>query len=310
MTRYRTLGLFALLATIWGLSFVASRSAVQTIPPLLLAALRFDIAGLLMLGYAVLTTNAWRPRTRADWVGIGLGGTFFIAAHHALLYAGQQYVTSVVAGVVISVDPILAAVFARIFLPDEQFSLLSLIGFGCGILGVGIIVNPTPSHLVSADSLGVILVVLAAAAFALGAVLTKRFRPELPVQSMQAWMMLLGAFLLHGVSFISPAESLATIHWTDGALLGLGYLAIVAGGMGYLLYFELLDRLGPVEINLIGYAAPGVAALGGWVLLGEQLAGTTVIGFCSILIGFGLIKRNALQEEFGDIRRLMQSITD
>lgn len=310
VTRYRTLGLFVLLAALWGFSFVATRAAVQNVPPVLLAALRFDIAGVLMIVYALLSTDVWRPRTHADWIVVGLGGLFFVAAHHALLFAGQQYVTSAVAGIVISLDPILAAAFARVLLPDERFSVLGLVGFGLGVLGVGIIANPDPNQLFTADVRGVVLVFLAATTFALGAVLTRRFRTDLPVQSMQAWMMLLGAPLLHVASLGLPGESIANAQWTTAAVLGLGYLAIVAGGLGYLLYFALLDRLGPVEINLVGYVAPGFAALGGWLVLGERLAAMTVVGFLCILLGFVLIKRDALRAELAYVRQLVGSTSE
>lgn len=299
MARYRTVGLFILLSVIWGLSFVASRAAVQNIPPMLLAAIRFDIAGLVVLGYAVSTTEQWRPRSRADWVVIGLGATFFVALHHAFLYAGQQYVTSAVAGSIISLDPILAAAFARVLLPEHRISMTGSVGLGLGILGVGIIADPDPGRLLSADVRGVILVFLAAAAFALGAVLTERFRTELPVQSMQAWMMILGASMLHIASFTAPS-SISALQWTTSALIGLAYLALVAGGAGYLLYFELLDQVGSVEINLVGYTAPVFAAIGGWLFLGEALDLGTAIGFCSIVIGFVLIKRDAFRAEMDD----------
>jgi len=308
MGRHGTVGLFASLAALWGFSFVATRAAVQHVPPVLLAALRFDVAGLVVLGFAAVTADRWRPQTRADWIVVGLGGVFFVTAHHALLFAGQQYVSSAVAGVVISLDPVLAAAFAAALLPDESVSFPDVVGFGFGVLGVGVIANPDPNRLLSADARGVTLVFLSAAAFALGAVLTRRFRTEpgrstdLPVRSMQAWMMLLGAPLLHVLSVALPGESFAAAEWTPEAMLGLGYLALVAGGVGYLLYFALLDRLGPVEINLVGYVAPAFAALGGWVVLGERLAPTTVVGFCSVVAGFALLERDALRTELGRLR--------
>jgi drug/metabolite transporter (DMT)-like permease len=202
-----TVGLFVLLAVLWGSSFAAVRAALPYVPPLPLAALRFDIAGVLMLGYAIATTDRWRPRSRQAWLGIGLGGLLFIATHHSLLFIGQQYVTSAVAAVVISLDPVLAAAFSRILLPDERLSLLGGLGLGCGIVGVGVIAQPDSRQLVTADVLGVALVFGAAAAFALGAVLTCRFWTELPVQTMQAWMMLTGAPLLHVASYLAPSVS-------------------------------------------------------------------------------------------------------
>lgn len=296
--------MFCLLGALWGGSFVATRAVLPFIPPVVLAAFRFYVAGLLMFGYAVVTADRWRPKTRDEWLGIGFGGLLFIAAHHALLFAGQQYVTSTVAAVIISLDPVLATGFARAVLPDERLSLTGVVGLCLGIVGVGIIASPTPENLLTAEIVGVLLVFLAAAAFALGAVMTRRYRTDLPVQSMQAWMMLIGAPLLHAVAANLPGDRFAAVSWTPTALLGFLYLSVVAAGIGYLLYFELLDRLGPIEINLVGYVAPIFAALGGWLFLGETVSLRTGLGFLVILGGFGLIKQNALREEFLALRRL------
>ena len=300
--RHTTAGLFVSLSAVWGLSFVAARAAVVDIPPLWLAALRFDVAGVLLLAVAVLTAGRWRPAGRAEWSVVAVGGTLFVAVHHALLFAGQQYVTSAVAGVVISLDPILAAGFARALLPDEGLSLLGGLGLLLGIGGVVVVANPDPAAITGAETVGVLLVFLSAAAFALGAVLTRRYRTALPVASLHAWMMLVGAGLLHLTLLVAPGGSVASITWSEGALAGLAYLAVVAAGAGYLLYFELLDRVGPVEVNLVAYVVPLFAALGGWVFLGEQVAPSTVAGFLLIAAGFGLLKRSALREEVRSLR--------
>lgn len=301
--RHATTGLFVLLAAIWGTSFVAARAALPDVPPVLLAGFRFDVAGVLMLGYAAATTTDWYPSTRADWYNVVLGGLLFVALHHALLFAGQQYVTSAVAAVVVSLDPVLATAFARALLPNERLSWRGRFGLVLGVLGVAVIARPSLDALLSADVVGVVLVFLAAASFALGAVLTRRSRTGLPVQSMQAWMMLVGAPVLHAAAFLLPGQGLAEVTWSPRALAGLGYLAVVAAGLGYLVYFELLDRLGPVEINLVAYVAPVFATVGGWVLLGERVRGGTVAGFGIIAAGFVLVKWSALRAEFDRRRR-------
>ncbi|PSQ50072.1 EamA family transporter [Halobacteriales archaeon SW_7_65_23] len=300
--RHTTAGLFVSLSAVWGLSFVAARAAVVDVPPLWLAALRFDLAGVLLLGFAVLTAERWLPTGRAEWSVVAIGGTLFIAVHHALLFAGQQYVTSAVAGVVISLDPILAAGFACALLPDEGLSPVGGLGLLLGLCGVAVVANPDPASLTGPETVGVALVLCSAAAFALGAVLTRRYRTELPVASLQAWMMLFGAVLLHLMLAVAPVGGVGTITWSEGALAGLVYLTVVASGLGYLLYFELLDRVGPVEVNLVAYVVPLFAALGGWVFLGEQVTLSTVAGFVLIAAGFGLLKRSALREEVRSLR--------
>jgi drug/metabolite transporter (DMT)-like permease len=293
--RYGTAALFVLLSAVWGLSFVAARAALPYIPPLPLAALRFDIVAVVMLAYAISTTDRWHPRTRQEWWSVVVGGTLFVAAHHALLFAGQQYVTSAVAAVVVSLDPILAAGFAWLLLADERLDRLGVVGLVLGLAGVTIIANPAVGSVGTTTLLGVGLVFLSATAFALGAVLTRRFRSELPVQTMQAWMMVVGAPLLHLAELILPVPGFEAIEWTTPAIAGLVYLALVAGAGGYLLYFVLLDRIGPIEVNLIGYTAPMFAAIGGWVFLGEGIALRTVLGFLVIISGFILLKRDAIR---------------
>jgi drug/metabolite transporter (DMT)-like permease len=164
-----------------------------------------------------------------------------------------------------------------------------------GVTGVGIIAGPARDAVLQTDVFGVILVFIAATTFALGAVITRRLRAGLPVQSMQAWMMLIGAPLLHVAAFVLPGERMAAVTWSWPALAGLAYLAIVAAGVGYFLYFELLDRVGAIEISLVAYATPIFAAIGGWLALGEQIHSHTIIGFSVIVIGFIIIKRRALR---------------
>jgi drug/metabolite transporter (DMT)-like permease len=87
-----------------------------------------------------------------------------------------------------------------------------------------------------------------------------------------------------------------------GVLVGFCYLVVVAGVVGYLLYFTLLDTLGPVEINLVGYVEPIVAAVVGWLALGEAIAPNTVVGFVVIVVGFTLVKRRALATTVREVR--------
>ncbi|ELY48850.1 DMT family transporter [Natronorubrum bangense] len=289
--RYRTPLLFVLVGAIWGTTFPAVRAAVDVVPPVLFAALRFDATALLILGYAAVRGYRVRP-TRGEWASILAGGVFLIALHHALLFAGQQYVTSAVAAVVVATVPILTAALSRLLLPSTALGAVGVFGLGLGFLGTAIVANPDPAALYTAESLGVALIFAAAIAFALGAVLTQRTRTELPVASLQGWMMLAGAPVLHAAS-LSLGEP-QSVDWTPAALLALVYLVPIAGGLGYLLYFDLLDRIGSVEINLVSYLLPVFAALVGWLALDEGLESTTIVGFLVVAVGFGLVKRRAL----------------
>jgi len=287
---------FVALAVAWGSAFTAIKAGLEFFPPVLFAALRYDLAGLLMLGYAAYATDRWRPRARPEWLSVAAGGVLMIAAYHAFLFVGEQGTTSAAAAIVVSLSPILTTGFARVLLPDERLTAVGLAGLLLGFLGVGVLSNPDPNNLLDARTVSLSLVFLAAMSFALGSVLTRRVDADLPIETMEAWSMLLGAVVMH-VASAGLSESFADVQWTAEALLALGYLVVVASAFGFLLYFDLLDRLGPIEINLVSYAAPVVAALTGLLVLGETPTTYTVVGFLFVLAGFALLKRRALADE-------------
>lgn len=287
-------GLFVLLGLLWGSSFVAIEVGLAYFPPLQFAALRFFLAGLIVLGYAAVSTDYWRPHSRTDWTLVGVSGGLLIGAHHAFLYLGQEHVPGAVAAIVISLGPVLTALFATGILGD-RISPLGVLGFGFGFLGVGLVARPDPSALLSSDVVGVATVLVASACFALGAVLTRPFSSDIPARTLQAWAMLFGAALL-SVAGVATGESLAAIEWSGVAVGSLLYLAVVSGAGAFLIYFELLGRFGPTQINLIGYLEPVSATLLSWAFLGQLIDAVTALGFVSIFAGFALIKRRALGE--------------
>jgi probable blue pigment (indigoidine) exporter len=287
---------FVFLGLLWGSSFVGIEAGLPYFPPILFAALRYYIAGSTIFVYAILTTEYWRPCSRQDWLVIVIAGSLMIGGHHAFLYLGQQHVSGTVAAVIISLGPVLTMAFATVLL-DDSLTALRVVGLLFGFIGVVLITGPTGLLELGTRVLGIGLVFFAASAFALGSVLTRPYRTGMPVQSMQAWAMTLGAVLLHVVS-VMTGEHFSMIQWTTPAVLSLGHLGIISGAVAFLLYFQLLDQHGPAEINLIGYVEPAAAALLSWVIFGRLVDLPTVAGFIAILIGFTLIKRRALRGLF------------
>jgi drug/metabolite transporter (DMT)-like permease len=98
VTRFRSVIAFATLAVLWGLAVTAVEIGLTAFPPLLLAAFRYDVAGVLLLGYVAWATHRWRPQTRGDLVAISGGGLFWIAVGNGGWFVGQGMTTSVIAG--------------------------------------------------------------------------------------------------------------------------------------------------------------------------------------------------------------------
>lgn len=301
VSHYRNLALFLVLSAVWGTAFVAIKAGLSYFPPVLFAALRYDVAGVIMLGYAALATDDPLPHTRREWAVVAVGAVLLIAGYHAFLFVGEQGTTSAAAAIIVSLSPILTTVIARGFLPSERLAPAGIAGLVLGIVGVGLLVQPTPQRLLGGEMLSELLVFVAVLSFALGSVLTRWLDADLPIETMEAWAMLGGAGLMH-VASLGLGESLGAVRWTPRALAALGYLALVASAAGFLVYFVLLDRLGPIEINLVSYAAPVFAAVGGVVLLGETVGLAAVAGFLLIVAGFAALKRDALRQELAGLR--------
>ncbi|MBP1985734.1 DMT family transporter [Halolamina salifodinae] len=299
MSRYRNLALFLLLAAIWGSAFMAIKAGLDAgFPPVLFAAVRYDIAGVLMLGYAWWVVDDPIPRGRDQWATVAVGAVLLIAAYHAFLFIGEadESVTSGSAAVLVSLSPLLTTGFARLFLPEERLEIVGLFGLLLGLAGAVVLANPDPDALLSGGMGAKLLIVAAAASFALGSVLTRRIDSDLPVESMEGWSMLLGALLMHVLS-LGLGESPATLELTPGIVASLLYLSVIASALGFLIYFDLLDRLGPIEINLVSYVAPVFAAISGWLVLGEVVTPETGVGFLLIVMGFSLLKRRQIAAE-------------
>ncbi|MDY6764603.1 MAG: DMT family transporter, partial [Halobacteria archaeon] len=128
-----------------------------------------------------------------------------------------------------------------------------------------------------------------------------------PIETMEAWSMVIGALVMHAISLAIPSESFGLIEWNAEAVGALFYLSIISSAFGFLIYFDLLERLGPVEINLVSYVAPIFAAISGWLWLNEVIDIYTVVGFVVIFLGFVIIKRQALASELPRIRALFSS---
>lgn len=297
-------GAFLLLAALWGSSFVAIEAGLAYFPPLLFAGVRYALAGVAVLAYATVVSDRWIPRGRDEWLGVGVAGALVIAAYHGLLYVGELHVSGAIAAVIVSLSPVLTAAFAALLLPNERLGPLEIGGFALGVVGVAVIADPGGAGLMaggdgallgglSPELLGVALVFLSAVSFSIGAVLLRPLRTDLPIAALQGWAMVVGAGLLFGAAAVT-GESPASIVWNATSIVSLTYLTVLSGIVGFLLYFALLDAVGPTQLHLVSYVEPVVAAVGSWVVLGHLIGGEAILGFVAILAGFAALERREI----------------
>lgn len=297
--RFFTVGLFALLATLWGFSFLAIEVGLDSLDPVLFAAHRYGVAAALLLGYALVAGGEWRPRGRSNRVAI-VGGGVFLVAGNGLLFIGQQTVPSGVAAIMQSLVPVLTSLWALALLPEERLSAVGAVGLLLGFVGVGFIVRPDPANLLGSDVVGRLLILAQAASVALGGVLIQRARPDLGNAALSGWSMGLGGAILYATSY-AIGEPFA-LPSTPTGWAAVAYLGVFATAVAFFIYYTLLEVQGALETSLVAYLVPVVATVVGVVVLEESITLPALFGFLLVFLGFLLLKRRAIAGLVADAR--------
>jgi len=291
--------MFAVLAVFWGLSFPAISVGLEIIPPLFFAALRYDVAAVLLLGYAVLLMDkdAWLPNEPENIVAV-VGGGVFLVAGNGLLFVGQQTVPSGVAAILQALVPIATALWA-VFLLGERLSTLGTVGVVVGFLGIVLVVQPEPSNLFAGDTVGRLIIVGQVVSVALGGVIIQYAGPTIGRVPLTGWSMLIGSALLHIFSVVFGETPTAEIL-SPTAVGVVVYLGVFSTALAFFIYFTILAEHGAFEASLVAYAVPVVATTVSVLILDETVGVSALVGFGLVAFGFAMLKRDAVFDLLAD----------
>jgi drug/metabolite transporter (DMT)-like permease len=273
---------------LWSSAFAVAKLAIADCPPLLLLAVRFLLAGVFMLGAAAIRGVPWSLGRRDILVFAALG-IANQAVYLGLGYVGMRSVSSGLSALVISANPVLTAVLAAAFL-DERMTWRKAAGLLLGIGGVAFVVE---SRLAGGaeHAVGIGFTIAALVSLVGGTVLFKWFAPNgglwigNGVQSLSAGLALSPfAFCLESVADIVPSWRL---------LAAFAYLVLLVSVFAYLLWFHLLTVSGATAASSYHFMMPPLGMLFGWLLLGEHVALTDLVGVVPVAIGIYLVTRPA-----------------
>ncbi|MEO8011246.1 MAG: drug/metabolite exporter YedA [Dokdonella sp.] len=280
----RLLVALALIAVylIWGSTYFAIRIALGSWPPLLMAAIRFVIAGLVL--YAFLRWRGMPNPTRKQWRNAAFSGLLLLGLGNGLVCYAQQSVASGLAAVAVASMPLFAALFGGIH--GEWPRRVEWLGLGVGLLGV-ILLNLGGQ--MSGAPLGALALIGAAAAWAFGSVWSRR-RDMPPAAMNTAAQMLCGGGALTIAAFAFGEEF--PYAPSANATLALLYLIVFGSLIAFSAYLFLLDNVRPLLATSYAYVNPPVAVLLGVLLAGEQVGISDLVAMTVILAGVALITLN------------------
>jgi drug/metabolite transporter (DMT)-like permease len=269
--------LLAVLAALWGASYMFIKIALDDLSPVALVFGRTAL-GALVLAPVAIARGALAPARRH------LGTLAFVAAVQIagpflLIAAGETKISSSLAGILVASAPIWTSLLAVAFVPSERLHGVGLAGIAVGIVGVVLLFG---LDLEGGDALlGGAMILLAALGYAIGALVAKRRLADVPPVGLVASIMGLSAVMvLPFAAFHTPAGGVGLD--TAAAMLALG-----AGGTGiaFLIFYILNAELGPSRASIVAYIAPGFSVAYGVVLLDEGFTAATAGGLALILLG-------------------------
>jgi drug/metabolite transporter (DMT)-like permease len=278
-------GVFLML---WSSAFSVAKLSLADCPPLLLLAARFLVAGVLMFGIAAISRVRW-TLSRRDILLFALLGIANQAIYLGVGYVALRDISAGLSVLIFSANPIVTAVFAALML-GERMTWSKAVGLVLGIAGVAFIVQSRLA--IGSDHLrGILLTVVSLLSFVGGTILFKRYAPKdglwigNGVQSLAAGIALL--------PFSLSTESIGDIVPTWRLLACFAFLVLLVSVFAYLLWFKILALSGATAASSYYFLLPPLGMLFGWLLLGEHVALSDLIGIIPVVLGIYLVTRPA-----------------
>ena len=288
MTR-KSMIYFGLVGFLWGIPYLLMKVAVEDFPPSAV------VAGRTLIGASILIPIAIY---RKKFKGAVLG--FKFVAFYALLEmigpwilitTAEQKISSGLAGLLVSTVPIFATIITSMRGDHSVWQFKRIVGIVVGFLGLILVVG-IESLTGSADLLSIVMVLIASVSYAYAVI-----------------MILSNLPLVDGIAINGLAMAMTTIFWGPVAIaqwpasismnsvISLVALGIFSTAFAFILFFKLMDEIGPARGSLVTYLNTAVAVVLGVIILKEPLTAGIIIGLPLVLIGSYLASRKSQENK-------------
>jgi drug/metabolite transporter (DMT)-like permease len=271
-----------MLGALWGGSFLFIRVAVPALGPFLLVELRVGLAAAALFLYAMATGSM--PKIRSQWRSFVVLGFLNAAVPFSLISTAEIYLTASLAAILNATTVMFTAIVAAVWMGDA-LTARKAIGIVLGIVGVSVLVGWDPLPLNGSVLLAVAAMLLASLSYALGATYAKRSFSGIPPLGMAIGQLGGAVALLLPFAVVSlPEEAPSTV--VTLSMLGLAFLSTA---VAYLIYFRLIENVGPTSTLTVTLLVPVFGLLFGVLLLDEPFGFGTLAGLGIILTSVVLI---------------------
>jgi drug/metabolite transporter (DMT)-like permease len=266
---------------IWGATYLGMEIAIETLPPFLMASLRFLIAGAIL--FAI-----FRPRERPtgrQWLSAAIVGAFLLVGGNAMVAVAQQRIDTGVAALIVATVPLWLAIgdFAA---TGRRLAPQAVLGIVVGFAGIALLVHPGGDI----DLFGAFVCLLAPLSWAVGSLYARNAKLPSNLLLGSGMEMLAGGALLALVGYAS-GERLHVGEVSARSWIALGFLVVFGSIVAYSSYVWLL-QVAPTElVGTYAYVNPVIAVLLGALVLDESITAWVLLAGAAIVVSVVLIVR-------------------
>lgn len=286
---WRTVLAFAVIYLAWGCTFLAIRVGVREVPPLLLASLRFLVAGFVL--YVWMIAQGERSPTAGQWKSVALLAILIFVFDYGLLFWAEQRVPSGIAAVMMATIPVFMSLSEIILLRTQKFTVRLVLALLIGVCGVAVLMNRSLGlGGAPVNTLGAVALIVASMCWSLSSALSRKLElPPSKVMSSGAQMLAGGVFLAVAAAALGEFRNFHFSAVSRAAWLALLYLIVAGSIIGFTAYVWLIHHESPTRVGTYAYVNPVVAVLVGYFIGGEALGLRTILGALFVLISVVVI---------------------
>jgi drug/metabolite transporter (DMT)-like permease len=288
----RTWAALGTVYVVWGSTYLAIRVAIETLPPFLMAATRFLVAGSLLFAFSARRGGHARDRIGpAQWRAAAIvGGALLLGGNGGVVWA-EHRIASGAAALLVAMLPLWMAILDRVCF-GRRLSRRGVLGLGLGFCGLVLLVGHDGGRVDSGgvDPLGAAVCMLASFSWAAGSVYARTASlPHRPLVA-TAMEMLAGGFLLTLVGLAAGEAGRVRLDaFSTRSVLALAYLIVFGSLLAFSAYVWLLHRAPLPLVATYAYVNPVVAVVLGWLLLDEPITPRMIVAGSIIVVAVALI---------------------
>jgi len=272
----------------WGGTYLGMKFAIETIPPFIMAGIRFTLAGGIL--YIIFRIKGGQRPSLVEWKNPCLVGAMLLLGGNGVVAWAEQQVPSSIASVLIATVPLWIITFSCVG-ERKKPSIGSIIGIILGLCGISILVwnsNGTSSH--ATNVFGMVAIIFAAFSWSAGSMYSRKAKmPSSPLLSTGLQMISGGILLLIAAAFHGDYSGFEPTKISLNSWIAMGYLVIFGSLIAFSAYIWLLNNIEPSIVSTHAFVNPIVAVFLGWLFAGEIIEVNALIAAVLIILAVVVI---------------------